>query len=45
MYHGSICVWKGPLCVEPMLEVEKEREEKKKRLLENLGKPKVSVKK
>ena len=36
-----VCVW--VLCVEPMLEVEGEREEKKKRLLESLGKPKVSV--
>ena len=34
-----VCV---ALCVEPMLEVEGEREEKK-RLLESLGKPKVSV--
>ena len=36
-----VCV---SLCVEPMLEVEGEREEKK-RLLESLGKTKVSVKK
>ena len=36
-----VCV---ALCVEPVLEVEGEREEKK-RLLESLGKPKVSVKK
>ena len=39
-----MCVWKGPLCVEPVLEVEKEREEKKRRL-ESLGKPKILVKK
>ena len=37
----SVCV---ALCVELVLEVEGEREEKK-RLLESLGKPKVSVKK
>ena len=37
----GLCV---ALCVEPVLEVEGEREEKK-RLLESLGKPKVSVKK
>ena len=41
MYHGSVYV---SLCVEPVLEVEGEREEKK-RLLESLGKPKVSVRK
>ena len=28
MYHGSVCVW-GALCIEPVLEVEGEREEKK----------------
>ena len=28
MYHGSLCVC-GALCVEPVLEVEGEREEKK----------------
>ena len=39
-----MCVWKGPLCVEPVLEIEKEREEKKRRL-ESLGKSKVLVKK
>ena len=38
-----VCVC-GVLCVEPMLEVEGEREEKK-RLLESLGKPKISVRK
>ena len=37
----SVCV---ALYVEPMLEVEAEREEKK-RLLESLGKPKVLVRK
>ena len=42
MYHGFVCV--VALCVEPVLEVEGEREEKK-RLLEILGKPKVSVRK
>ena len=36
-----VCV---TLCVEPVVEVEGEREEKKK-LLKSLGKPKVSVKK
>ena len=28
MYDGSVCVW-GALCIEPVLEVEGEREEKK----------------
>ena len=30
MYHGSlcVCVWGGALCVEPVLEVVGEREEK-----------------
>ena len=37
-----VCV---ALCVEPVLEVEGEREEKKKKQLESLEKPKVSVKK
>ena len=39
-----VCVCVG-LCVEPVLEVEGEKEEKKKRLLESLGKPKVLVRK
>ena len=30
MYHGSLCVYVA-LCVEPVLEVEGEREEKKKK--------------
>ena len=37
-----VCV---ALCVEPVLEVEGEREGKKKKQLESLGKPKVSVRK
>ena len=45
MYHGFLCVCGGVLCVELVLEVEGEREEKKKKRLENLGKPKVSVRK
>ena len=37
-----VCV---ALCVELVLKVEGEKEEKKKRLLESLGKPKVLVRK
>ena len=43
MYLGSVCVC-VTLCVESVLEVEGEREEKK-RLLESLEKSKVSVRK
>ena len=35
MYHGFLCVCGGVLCVESVLEVEGEREEKKK----TVGKP------